>query len=76
MTFWYAGRPVLEEMGGAMQVHEEEQALVQHHHVAITVHSRLGGRKKINLRPPQQLKQPQTITLAECLTLTTVNHCL
>ncbi len=41
-----AWRPVLEEMGGTMQVHEAKQLLVQHRHVAITVHGCLGGQKE------------------------------
>jgi hypothetical protein len=40
-----AWRPVLEEMGGAMKVHELKKLLVEHCHVAITVHCRLGGQK-------------------------------
>ncbi len=40
-----AWRPVLEEMGGAMKVHELKKLLVEHCHVAIAVHRRLGGQK-------------------------------
>ncbi len=71
-----ARRTVLQKVGGLVVVHPEQELLPEHLHVTVPVHGGLGGRKYREPWPPMPEKQPHTITLAECLTLTTTYFCL
>jgi hypothetical protein len=41
------GQPILKEMGGAMDLHDEEEFFVQHRHVLVAVHRHLGWLEEI-----------------------------
>jgi hypothetical protein len=56
--------PILEKVGGTVNIHEAKDHVVRYRHVPVTVHHGLGGgRKKIDSRPPCPLKQVYTVLL-------------
>jgi hypothetical protein len=62
-------------MGATMDVHEGEELVVQRRHVLVTVHCHLGRQEEDRYSATLAAEAAHTITLTECLTLTSVNFC-